>query len=154
MTLSRARAAMVNASTIGGWAARRGLALLTGFLGVTAVLGGLALLFGWLGVPTDLLVGSPFGSYAIPALLLIVLVGGGGLLATALLLRRSAWDLAASGVAGLLIVAFEAVELVVIGFSWLLALYVAIGLAILILAVGLWLAGRADPRTDQALAAR
>lgn len=46
--------------------ARIGLATRDGFLGVTAVLGGAALLFGWLGIPTDLLVGSPFGSYTIP----------------------------------------------------------------------------------------
>lgn len=125
--------------------ARIGLTILNGFLGVTAVLGGAALLFGWLGIPTDLLVGSPFGSYTVPALLLIVLVGGGGALATALLLRGSAWGLAASGVAGLIILIFEAVELAVIGFSWLLAAYVALGLAILALVAGLWLAERDAP---------
>ncbi len=144
---------MVSETVAGRRVARIGLTIFAGFLGVTAVLGGAALLFGWLGVPTDLLVGAPFGSYTIPALLLIVLVGGSGLLATALLLRRSAGDLAASGVAGLAILSFEAVELVVIGFSWLLALYVAIGFAILILTAGLWVAGRDDPQTRRALAA-
>ena len=125
--------------------ARIGLTMLDGFLGVTAVLGGLALLFGWLGIPTDLLVGSPFGSYTVPALALIVLVGGSGTLATMLMLRQPTVGPAASGVAGLLLVAFEAVELAVIGFSWLLAVYVALGLAILALTAGLWLAGRDAP---------
>jgi hypothetical protein len=137
--------------TTGERAARIGLIFLNGFLGVSAVLGGAALLFGWLGIPNDLLAGSPFGSYTIPALLLIVLVGGSGLLATALVLRRLAWDLAASSLAGAIIVAFEAVELVVIGFSWLLALYVAIGLAILLLAAGLRLRRHEDSRSPQPL---
>jgi len=74
-----------------------------------------------------------------------VLVGGSGALATALMLRQSSQGLAASGIAGLIILIFEAVELVVIGFSWLLAAYVALGLAILALAIGLWLAGRNAP---------
>jgi hypothetical protein len=97
--------------------ARIGLTILDGFLGVTAVLGGLALLFGRLGLPTDLLVGSPFGSYTLPALILIALVGGSGALAIAPMLRHSSRGLAASGIAGLIILIFEAVELAVIGFS-------------------------------------
>jgi hypothetical protein len=121
------------------------LMVLDGFLGVTAVLGGVALLVGWLGIPASLLAGSPFGSYTIPALALIVLVGGSGALATVLLLRQPALGLAASGVAGLTLLVFEAVELVVIGFSWLLAAYIALGLVILVLAAGLWLAGRHTP---------
>ncbi len=123
-------------------AVRLGLTMLDGLLGGTAVLGGVALLFGWLGIPLELLADSPFMSYTMPALALIVLVGGSGVLATVLLLRRSAAALAVSGVAGLIIVVFEMVELRVIGFSWLLALYVVLGLAILALAAGLWLAGR------------
>lgn len=136
---------MITAAWHGAHQARRVLTVLDGFLGVTAVFGGLTLLFGWLPIPVSLLVGSPFTSYTIPALALTVLVGGGGLLATALRRRRSSGGLAASGVAGLALLVFEAVELVVIGFSWLLALYVALGLAIVALAVGLWLAERAVP---------
>lgn len=125
--------------------ARLGLTILDGFLGGTAMLGGVALLFGWLGIPLELLADSPFMSYTMPALALIVLVGGSGVLATVLLLRRPAAGLAASGVAGLLLLVFEAVELAVIGFSWLLALYVVLGLAVVALAVGLWLVGRMPP---------
>ena len=123
-------------------AVRLGLTILDGLLGGTAVLGGAALLFGWLGIPLELLAGSPFMSYTVPALALIVLVGGSGVLATVLLLRRSATALAVSGVAGLIIVVFEMVELRVIGFSWLLALYVVLGLAILALTLRLWLVVR------------
>jgi hypothetical protein len=129
---------MLNTPPTGLRPARIGLVMLDGFLGITAVLGGLALLMGWLGIPADLLAGSPFGSYTIPALLLVMLVGGSALLATTLLLRQSAWGLAASGVAGLMLLVFEAVELVVIGFSWLLASYSALGLLVLALASWLW----------------
>lgn len=74
-----------------------------------------------------------------------MLVGGSGVLASALLLRQRAVGPAASGVAGLLILIFEGVELAMIGFGWLLALYIGLGLAILVLAAGLWLAGRNTP---------
>jgi hypothetical protein len=121
-------------------AERVALAILDGFLGVTAALGGICLLLRvpFVTPPTDLLAGSPFGSYTIPGLALLVLVGGGGLLATALVLRHSPWGATASILAGLMILAFEAVELAVIGFTGLLAFYLLLGLLILALAARLW----------------
>jgi len=134
---------MIDGQLVGNRPTRVRLAILDGFLGVTAVLGGLGLLFGmpFVSPPLDLLADSPVRSYVIPGLALLVLVGGGGLLATALLARRSPWGVAMSGAAGVLILGFEAVELVVIGFTGLLACYVMLGLLILVLAVGLRLAG-------------
>ena len=116
------------------------LAVLDGFLGATAAIGGLCLLLRvpFVTPPADLLGGSPFGSYAIPGLALLVLVGGSGLLATTLVARHSPWSTQASALAGSMILIFEAVELVVIGFTGLLALYVLLGLAILALAARLW----------------
>jgi hypothetical protein len=112
-----------------------GLAILDGVLGVTATIGGLCLLLRvpFVTPPTDLLAGSPFGNYTIPGLALLVLVGGSGLLATALVVRRSPWGTMVSALAALMILVFEAVELVVIGFTVLLALYVLLGCAILAL---------------------
>jgi hypothetical protein len=131
-------------------AERVGLAILDGFLGVTAAIGGLCLLLRvpFVTPPTDLLAESPFGDYTIPGLALLVLVGGGGMLATALVLRRSPWGTAASAMAGLMILVFEAVELVVIGFTGLLALYILLGFTILGLAGQTHFAGRsrATPR--------
>lgn len=131
---------MGNEAMTGHRAARIWLASMDGFLGVTAVLGGLGLLLRmpFVTPSTDLLAGSPFGSYTIPGLALLLLVGGGGLLASALVLRRSPWGAAVSGATGLMIVVFEAVELVVIGFTGLLAIYVLLGFAILALAARLW----------------
>lgn len=109
---------------------RIGLVALNLFLGLTAVGGGIGLLSGGITPGIALLDGSPFDSYLIPGLALLVLVGGSGLLAAVLLLRRSAWGAAASGVAAAMILIFEAVEYSVIGYHWLQAAYVAIGIAI------------------------
>ena len=132
-------------------AERIGLAILDGFLGVTAAIGGLCLLLRvpFVTPPTDLLAGSPFGSYTIPGLALLVLVGGAGLLATALVLRRSPWGVVASGLAGLMILVFEAVELLVIGFTPLLALYMLLGFLILALAGRLFLLAHPSPVAGQ-----
>jgi hypothetical protein len=130
---------MKNLRMAAGRAARTWLIILDAFLGVTAVLGGLCLVAGWYAPPLAMLAGSPFASYLIPGLALVVLVGGGSVLAAVLVARRAAWGVAASAAAGVMILVFEAVELVVIGFTWLLAFYVAIGLLILLLAAWLWL---------------
>jgi hypothetical protein len=108
---------------------------------VTAAIGGLCLLLRvpFVTPPTDLLAGSPFDGYTIPGLALLVLIGGSGLLATALVLCHAPWGLAASGLAGLMILVFEAVELAVIGFTGLLAFYVLLGVLILALAGHLFL---------------
>lgn len=120
-------------------AERIGLAVLDGFLGVTAAIGGLCLLLGvpFVTPPTDYLAGSPFDSYTIPGLALLFLVGGTSLLATVLVVRRAPLGPLVSGLAGLMILIFEAVELVVIGFTGLLAIYVLLGFLILALAVRL-----------------
>jgi hypothetical protein len=130
--------------TIGPRPARIGLTVLDAFLGVTAVLGGLGLLsrMPLFSPPLDMLEGSPFDSYVIPGLALLVLLGGGGLLAAGLLARQAPWGITVSGLLGAMIIVFEAVELVVIGFTGLLAFYVVLGLAILALTAWLWLAAR------------
>jgi hypothetical protein len=133
---------MLEGEMVGHRPARIGLAILDGFLGLTAVLGGLGLLFRvpFVTPPVDMLAGSPFDSYFVPGLALLVLVGGGGMLAATLLARRLAWGVPVSGAVGMMIVIFEAVELVVIGFTGLLAFYVVLGLAIIALSAWLWLA--------------
>ena len=117
---------------------RIGLIALTTFLGLTAAGGGIGLLGGWIAPGVELLDGSSFGSYLIPGLALLVLVGGSGLLAAALLLRRSAWGAAASGVAAAMILIFEGVEFSVIGYHWLQAAYVGIGILIALFAGLYW----------------
>jgi hypothetical protein len=61
------------------------LIVLTSFLALTAVLGGLVLLTGSYAPPVEMLNGSMFSTYTIPALSLAVLVGGSAVFAAILL---------------------------------------------------------------------
>jgi hypothetical protein len=105
------------------------------FLGVTAVGGGVALLAGWISVPLSSLAGSPFSDYTVPAVLLTVVIGGSALLAARLVHLGTGAGLPASAIAGGAIIVFEIVEWSVIGFAWLQAAYLAIGVLIVSLAV-------------------
>ncbi|MFI5287203.1 MAG: hypothetical protein ACHQ4F_12890, partial [Candidatus Dormibacteria bacterium] len=106
---------------------RKALFSLNLFLGLTAVAGGVGLLAGWISVPVSSLTGSPFSDYTIPATLLIIGVGGTALVAAWLVLLRTVLAIPASAIAGGAIIIFEAVEWSVIGFAWLQALYIGVG---------------------------
>jgi hypothetical protein len=117
------------------------------FLGLTAVAGGVALLTGWIKIPLSSLAGSPFSDYMVPAILLVVAVGGTALLAAWLVHLKLSVGVPASVVAGATIIVFEIVEWSVIGFAWLQAAYMAIGVLIISLATWVRLtqvAGRAE----------
>lgn len=123
--------------------ARMLLIALDAFLAVTAIAGGIGLLTGLLAAPLALLQGSPFGSYIIPGLALLVIVGGSALTATVLMIRRHALGIVLSGVAGMMIIGFEIVEVLVIGSEPGLArnlqvFYFAFGLAMAALALSCW----------------
>lgn len=123
--------------------ARMLLIALDAFLAVTAIAGGIGLLTGLLAAPLALLQGSPFGSYIIPGLALLVIVGGSALIATVLLIRRHALGTIVSGVAGMMIMGFEIVEVLVIGSEPGLArnlqvFYFTFGLAMAALALLWW----------------
>jgi hypothetical protein len=122
---------------------RVALVVLNTFLGLTAVVGGLGLLLGWYEPPpVKLLRGSPFGSYAIPALFLLVVMGGGGLIAAVALLRRHELGVPTSGVVGVMTIGFEVVQMIIVGFSWLQVLYLVVGMLSVLLAVRMWRARR------------
>jgi hypothetical protein len=117
---------------------RVALVVLNTFLGLTAVVGGL--LLGWYEPPpVELLRGSPFGSYSIPALFLLVVMG-------AVLLRHEL-GAPASGVAGAMTMCFEVVQMLIIGFSLLQILYLVVGVLSVLLAVRMWRARRTPRRT-------
>jgi hypothetical protein len=120
---------------------RRTLVTLDAFLAVSAIGGGLALLSHWIDLPTELLKGSPFGSYTIPGLALTFLVGGGALGAAVAVLRSSAFGALLSASAGLMVIVFLMVELFVVGsepgyMRSLQLVYFANGL--LLIAVASW----------------
>jgi hypothetical protein len=91
------------------------LIVLTAFLALTAFAGGIGLLANFNAPPVELLEGSPFSDYTIPGMLLFVVVGGSAGLAAYLLIRRHPVAALGSVFAGLAILSFEVVEVVVIG---------------------------------------
>jgi hypothetical protein len=120
------------------------LVTLDTFLAVTAVGGGIGLLTGAIAPGTDLLQGSPFSSYLVPGMALLILVGGSAILAIALMLRFRQLGELASAVAGMMIMGFELVEIVVIGSEAGIArnlqlFYISLGLLISILGAGMWM---------------
>lgn len=108
---------------------RIALMIMTAFLGVTAVAGGVGLLEGTLSPDMGQLDGSPFGSYTVPALTLLA-IGIVSLASATLLKLRHPLALRASATAGMLIVAFEIVQMLYIDFHWLQPAYLAFGVAI------------------------
>jgi hypothetical protein len=94
---------------------RLSLLVCTGFLALTACAGGIGLLTGAAAPPVEMLSGSPFPDYTIPALALAGIVGGMALLASVLLIRRHHWAVRAALLSGLAILIFELVEVLAIG---------------------------------------
>ena len=91
------------------------LIVLTGFLALTAFGGGIGLLANIYAPPVTDLQGSIFKDFTIPGLSLFVIVGGSALLATILLVRKSKFAVLFATVAGIIIMFFEFVEVLVIG---------------------------------------
>ena len=116
--------------------ARRALLALQAVVAITAVAGGVALVVGAtvpalstvLVPPAEYLEGSPFTSYAVPGILLAVVIGGTHALAFVTLARRTRWGpfLSAATAFGILIWIF--VQMLVIPFSPLQAVYFAAGI--------------------------
>jgi hypothetical protein len=112
------------------------LAGLNLFIGVTAVLGGIGLMSGELPIPIELLADSPFTSYAVPGAVLlgVGLVALVGLLA---LVIGHPLGVPIAAAAGFLMVAYEAVEMLTVGFHLvppLQPLYVVMGALTMVMA--------------------
>jgi hypothetical protein len=131
---------------------RLALLIVLAFVALTAIAGGVALILGALvpslatvlSPPVAYLHGSPFASYLLPGMILAVVLGGVHLVAFWMLLRRHPSALFAAAVAAFDTAIWIFVELVVIPFSFLQALYFVASLAefgLVMLALGL-LSGR------------
>ncbi|MGN6503375.1 MAG: hypothetical protein ACTHKX_10815 [Pseudolysinimonas sp.] len=129
--------------------AHRLLVILDLIVAVTAIAGGAVLAVSavvpsWstiLAPPPEYLEGSPFGSYLVPGLALAVLLGGLHLVAAVLLLRRSRIRFIAATVAAYAMLIWIFVQMIVIPFSFLQAVYIAAGLAelgLVLLSLGLF----------------
>jgi hypothetical protein len=119
------------------------LIVLTVFLSLTAILGGAVLIANFYAPPVDMLAGSVFKDFTIPGLSLTFIVGGSALFAAVLLFRKSKFDIIFSATAGIIIMFFEFVEMLVIGSPagparFMQILYFGLGTAIVIVAMGTW----------------
>lgn len=119
------------------------LIVLTGFLALSAFAGGIGLLAGLNAPPVDNLKGSLFKNFTIPGLSLFVIVGGSALLAAILLGRKSKFAVLVATGAGIIIMFFEFVEVLVIGSppgiaQTLQIIYFGTGVLITIVAIGIW----------------
>jgi hypothetical protein len=135
--------------------AHRLLVILDLIVAVTAIAGGTvlvvsALVPSWstvLAPPREYLEGSPFASYLVPGLALAAVLGGLHLAAAVLLLRRSRLQFIGATVAGYAMLIWIFVQMIVIPFSFLQALYIAAGLGelgLVLLCLGLF--SRPAPR--------
>jgi peptidoglycan/LPS O-acetylase OafA/YrhL len=116
---------------------RIGLASLELVVALNAIGGAWYGLSGAPDVPREWLEGSPFDGYFVPSLILLVVVGGGMALALVAVLLRHPRAAELSTAAGLVLVGWIAVQVLIIvpkgGFSWLQPTMFAIGLVIAVL---------------------
>ena len=113
------------------------------FLALTATLGGLAIVTGINAPNTTELTNSVFKGSLIPGIALFLIVGGSATLAVVLLLRKSRFGVLFATVAGIVIMFFEFVEVLVIGSPagvarTLQIFYYGLGTLITIVSIGMW----------------
>jgi hypothetical protein len=119
------------------------LVSLTLFLALSGFAGGVGLLAKLNAPPVSQLTGTLFKDWTIPGLSLFLIVGGSALFAAILLLRKSKFALLFSATAGIIIMFFEFVEVLVIGSPVGIArtlqiFYFGLGTAITVVSMGLW----------------
>ena len=134
---------------------RMGLLVLQALIAVTAISGGVALILGSLNTdlatvlspPAEYLAGTPFTSYLVPGLILAVVIGGLHVVGFMLGITRHVLALIGAAAAGFALLIWVFVQMVVIPFSFLQAVYFAFGvveLGAVMLALGIL---RSPPRT-------
>jgi hypothetical protein len=90
------------------------LMFLDAFVVLSALGGGFALIGGTDAYPREWLQGSPFSSYVVPALILGLAVGGSAAISGIVMLRRPVIGAQLSSLAGLVLLAFIAVEVMLL----------------------------------------
>lgn len=115
------------------------LVALAGVQAASAISGGVGLMAtAGLGMPSSFLATGPFSNFIGPGVILLVVVGGTQVIAMGLLLARREAGLFWSAVAGFGMILWIYVETGMIrGTSWLQVLYLATGIAQLILVMAL-----------------
>ncbi|MGE0430807.1 MAG: hypothetical protein AB7K09_11815 [Planctomycetota bacterium] len=93
---------------------------------------------GALGMTTALLAGSPFNDFMIPGLVLLLLHGGTGIVAGVASLNGWRHGGIATAVLGVAMVIWIAVQVAVVGFSWLQPVFATVGLVEIGMGVAAW----------------
>jgi hypothetical protein len=119
------------------------LIVLNIFLALTALAGCIQLLEGTYAPSVDYLASSLFKDYTIPGLSLGLIVGGSALAAFIFLLRKSKFGTLAAAAAGISIMFFEFVEVLIIGSPdgvarTLQIFYFGLGTLIVVVSFGAW----------------
>ena len=119
------------------------LIVLTIFLALSALAGSIQLLEGTYAPPIEMINGSIFGDYTIPGLALGLIVGGSAAFAAVLLFRKNKFSLLFSTAAGIIIMFFEFVEVMIFGIPDMTAqilqiFYFGLGTAITVASMGIW----------------
>lgn len=113
------------------------------FVALTAIGGGIALVAGLEEgrFPLEWLRGTPFGSYVVPGLILAVVVGGSAAVAAAATLISPNAGGLASTVAGVVMMGWIAVEVLILkqpSWTWTEVFYFALGLVMVVLGLMVW----------------
>ena len=106
------------------------------FAAASAIVGAVGLIVGFMNIPLDVLQGTPFVDFTVPALLLGFVVGGSALAATAIAVfgPRQIETLASAG-AGCIMVGWMSIEIAMIGLDiWVQGAYFVVGLLMIALA--------------------
>lgn len=118
---------------------RATLAILLAFVAVFDIVYSIVVLTGAIQLSPGEFQGTLFSDATVPMLLLAILVGGSSLLAIATVFIRREWSTFLVATAGLIMIAWEVAEIAIFQqFSWLEALFIAIGLMVIGLASYLW----------------
>jgi len=123
------------------------------FVALTAVFGGITLATGVDKFPADWLIGTPFRSYLIPALVLAVLVGGSAAAAAVATLFRQDAGALISMLAGVILLGWLVGERLILPpaafvpqFWWLEVIYIAAGVMMVVPALAI---RRTVPRSSE-----
>ena len=110
------------------------LAIISGFVGVSAFGGGIFGMLGAKGIPLELLEGSIFSNYFFPSLILFFVVGGFSLLSMIMILKGKKNARRIANLTGIIILIWIVFQLQIIGYeSWLQPLIAIAGISIIIL---------------------
>lgn len=116
-------------------AVRGALAALLAAVAFNAVAGGYYAVRGAEGVPVAWLEGSPFADYTIPGFILLVVVGGAAAVGGVAVFARVYYARLAALTAGLILLAWIGVQVLIIGYvSWLQPTMALAALVIVVLA--------------------